>query len=74
MGHSITLSLVPLGSFDYPVALVGFTIALSIFELAVELTRGERNDLLWRHLWWLTGGFGLLHGKGFAGALAATEN
>ena len=72
VGHSITLSLVTLGYFDYPVALVDFTIALSIFVLAVELTREGRNDLLWRNPWWLAGGFGLLHGMGFAGALAET--
>lgn len=72
VGHSITLSMVTLGYFDYPVALVEFTIALSIFVLAVELTRVERHDLLWRHPWWLAGGFGLLHGMGFAGALAET--
>ena len=72
LGHSITLSLVTLGFFDYPVALVEFTIALSIFVLAVELTRKGRNDLLWRNPWWLAGGFGLLHGMGFAGALAET--
>ena len=61
-----------LGFFDYPVALVEFTIALSIFVLAVELTRQGRNDFLWRKPWWLAGGFGLLHGMGFAGALAET--
>ena len=72
VGHSITLSLVTLGYFDYPVALVEFTIALSIFVLAAELTREGRNDLLWRNPWWLAGGFGLLHGMGFAGALAET--
>ena len=72
VGHSITLSLVTLGFFDYPVALVEFTIALSIFVLAVELTRKQRNDVLWRNPWWLAGGFGLLHGMGFAGALAET--
>jgi hypothetical protein len=72
VGHSITLSLVTLGFFDYPVALVEFTIALSIFVLAVELTRKGRNDILWRNPWWLAGGFGLLHGMGFAGALAET--
>lgn len=72
VGHSITLSLVTLGFFDYPVALVEFTIALSIFILAVELTRRERHDALWRNPWWLAGGFGLLHGMGFAGALAET--
>jgi hypothetical protein len=72
VGHSITLSLVTLGFFDYPVALVEFTIALSIFVLAVELTRTSKHDLLWRNPWWLAGGFGLLHGMGFAGALAET--
>jgi hypothetical protein len=72
VGHSITLSLVTLGYFDYPVALVEFAIALSIFVLAVELTRAARHDILWRNPWWLAGGFGLLHGMGFAGALAET--
>ena len=72
VGHSITLSLVALGYFDYPVALVEFAIALSIFVLAVELTRIEKHDVLWRNPWWLAGGFGLLHGMGFAGALAET--
>jgi hypothetical protein len=72
VGHSITLSLVTLGFFDYPVALVEFAIALSIFVLAVELTRTEKHDALWRNPWWLAGGFGLLHGMGFAGALAET--
>jgi hypothetical protein len=70
VGHSITLSLVTLGFFDFPVALVEFAIALSIFVLAVELTRTARHDVLWRNPWWLAGGFGLLHGMGFAGALA----
>ena len=70
--HSITLSLGTLGYFDYPVALVEFVIALSIFVLAVELTRASKHDVLWRNPWWLAGGFGLLHGMGFAGALAET--
>jgi len=72
LGHSITLSLVTLGYFKYPVALVEFTIALSIFVLAVELTRTGKSDLLRRYPWWLAGSFGLLHGMGFAGALAET--
>jgi hydrogenase/urease accessory protein HupE len=69
-GHSITLSLAALGYIRYPVALIEFTIALSIFVLAVALT--SRSGVLRRHPWWLAGGFGLLHGMGFAGALAAT--
>ncbi len=70
LGHSITLSLVTLGYFEYPVALVEFTIALSILVLAIELARPDRGGLFRAHPWWLAGGFGLLHGMGFAGALA----
>ena len=74
-GHSITLSLVTLGFISFPVSLVEFTIALSIFMLALNLARRDfsRSDGggLFRHYpWWLAGGFGLLHGMGFAGALA----
>ena len=70
-GHSVTLAMVTLGLFDYPVSLVEFMIALSIYVLAVELARGS-TGALWRQPWWLAGGFGLLHGMGFAGALADT--
>lgn len=70
VGHSITLSLAALGYIHYPVALVEFTIAVSIFVLAVGLTR--TGGIVKRYPWWLAGGFGLLHGMGFAGALAAT--
>ncbi len=70
VGHSITLSLVTLGFFDYPVALVEFMIALSIFLLAAELARSDGRGLFRRYPWGLAGGFGLLHGMGFAGALA----
>ena len=70
VGHSITLSLVTLGFFEYPVALVEFLIALSIFLLAAELGRREGSGVFRRYPWWLAGGFGLLHGMGFAGALA----
>ena len=76
LGHSLTLSLVTLGFIDYPVALVEFAIALSIFILAVELARFYPDaatappGLFRRHPWSLAGGFGLLHGMGFAGALA----
>jgi hypothetical protein len=70
VGHSITLSLVTLGFFDFPVALVEFTIALSIFVLALELARADGGGLFSHYPWWLAGGFGLLHGMGFAGALA----
>ena len=71
LGHSVTLAMVTLGLFDYPVTLVEFMIALSIYVLAVELARGSAGAL-WGQPWWLAGGFGLLHGMGFAGALAET--
>ena len=71
-GHSITLAMVTLGVFDYPVAFIEFLIALSIFVLALELTREGAQSWLWRQPWWLAGLFGLLHGMGFAGALADT--
>ncbi|MFV0477257.1 MAG: HupE/UreJ family protein [Parahaliea sp.] len=69
-GHSITLSLAALGYISYPVILIEFLIAVSIFVVAVELTRPE--GAVKRQPWWLAGVFGLLHGMGFAGALAAT--
>ena len=75
VGHSITLSLVALGYMDYPVTLVEFAIAASIFVLAVELSRSRDPDALsghWipGHSWLVAVGFGLLHGMGFAGALS----
>jgi len=71
LGHSVTLAMVTFGLFDYPVSLVEFMIALSIYVLAVELARRSAGAF-WRQPWWLAGGFGLLHGMGFAGALADT--
>jgi hypothetical protein len=77
VGHSITLAVVTLVTLDYPVSLIEFAIALSVFVLALELARGDTSDIktnvrnvLRRYPWWLAGGFGLLHGMGFAGALA----
>ena len=70
VGHSMTLTLVTLGLLTYPVALIEFAIAVSIFALALALTRKDNGGLFKRHPWWLAGGFGLLHGMGFAGALA----
>lgn len=72
MGHSGTLALATLGLISYPVAWIEFLIALSIFLLAIELTRSREQTGLWRQPWWIAGGFGLLHGMGFAGALAET--
>ena len=38
--------------------------------LALNLARHDKQGLFRHYPWWLAGGFGLLHGMGFAGALA----
>jgi hydrogenase/urease accessory protein HupE len=68
----VTLSLAALGFLGLPPALVEFGIAVSILVLALELARGEGGRPSWlrRAPWAMAGLFGLLHGFGFAGALA----
>lgn len=68
VGHGVTLALVTLSAVEVPSGPVEAVIALSIVLVAVELARNRR----WRpgHAWAVAGGFGLLHGLGFAGALA----
>jgi hydrogenase/urease accessory protein HupE len=72
-GHSVTLALASLGVVQVPQAPMEAAIALSIYVLAVELTRARtgRRTLTQRAPWAVAAGFGLLHGLGFAGALAA---
>ena len=69
LGHSVTLSLAALGVVHIPSASAEIAIALSILVLAVELAR-ERPGALSRRPWAMAAVFGLLHGLGFAGALA----
>ena len=71
-GHSVTLALASLGVVHVPQAPIEAAIALSIYFLAVELTgvRLGRKTLTQRAPWAVAAGFGLLHGLGFAGALA----
>lgn len=70
--HSITLALATLGFVRVPQAPVEAVIALSILFLAVELVKQlqGKNDLAMRAPWLVAFIFGLLHGFGFAGALA----
>ena len=74
VGHSITLGLATLGALSLPAAPVEASIALSIVLLAAELARAERSGardgLSFSRPWLIAGVFGLLHGLGFAGALA----
>jgi hydrogenase/urease accessory protein HupE len=71
-GHSVTLSLAVLGVVRVPPAPVEALIAFSIFVVGVDLTREARGRALWtgRFPWAMAMAFGLLHGLGFAGALA----
>jgi len=72
VAHSITLVAATLGWLTLPPAPVEATIALSIVFLAREIVtmwRGRRS-LTQRMPWLVAFVFGLLHGLGFAGALA----
>ncbi len=76
--HSITLAAATLGWMTIPGAPVEATIALSILFLAAQLGRAPvaggagpaAADLTARFPWVVAFSFGLLHGFGFAGALA----
>lgn len=72
LGHSVTLSLATLGFVRFPSALVELVIAGTILLLALELARPpvETGSWMRRAPWLMAFGFGLLHGLGFAGALA----
>ena len=70
LGHSVTLSLTALGYVNFPVMLVEAIIALSIVVAAAEVIRNDPDSLFRRRPWLLSGGFGLLHGMGFAGVLS----
>lgn len=68
-GHAVTLSLAVLGGVTLPSAPVEACIALSIVFLAAELIRAPTHAVF-RAPWLVAAAFGLLHGLGFAGALA----
>jgi hydrogenase/urease accessory protein HupE len=72
VAHSITLAMATLGFVNVPQTPVEATIALSILFLARELGKQNRGEvgLMARYPWIVSFSFGLLHGFGFAGALA----
>lgn len=72
VAHSITLALATLGVVTVPGPPVEAMIALSIVFVAAEILRREQGheDLAARKPWIVAFAFGLLHGLGFAGALA----
>ena len=72
VAHSLTLGAATLGWVSIPGPPVEATIALSIMFLAMEILRVRegRVSLTARRPWLVAFTFGLLHGLGFAGALA----
>ncbi|MBG7631778.1 MAG: HupE/UreJ family protein, partial [Bacteroidetes bacterium] len=72
IAHSITLSLAALGYVNFPTPPVEAVIALSIVFLAIEIIKNQngKETLTSKKPWLVAFTFGLLHGFGFAGALA----
>ena len=72
LAHSITLAAATMGYVHVPQAPVEAVIALSILFLAVEIVHGKqgKKGAAARWPWMVAFVFGLLHGFGFAGALA----
>ena len=72
IAHSLTLALATLGFVHVPQPPVEAAIALSIVFVAAEIVHGlqGRPGLTARAPWVVAFVFGLLHGLGFAGALA----
>jgi hypothetical protein len=71
--HCLTLALAAFGWARLDKGLVDMLVALSIVFLAVEIVhhRQGRTGLTVRKPWLVAFAFGLLHGIGFAGALAS---
>ncbi len=72
LAHSLTLAAATLGLIFVPQQPVEAVIALSILFLAMEIVHGKRGHpgAAARWPWLVAFIFGLLHGFGFAGALA----
>lgn len=71
LAHSLTLAAAAVGGWSPSAAVVEACIAASILLLAVKLATG-RQSLALRQPAVIAFAFGLLHGFGFAGALADT--
>lgn len=72
-GHALTLCLATLGVIRLAPAPVEACIALTLVWLARETMVGRAERWSGARAGWVPGGFGLLHGLGFAGALGALE-
>lgn len=72
IGHSASLAAAAFGLIGVPERPLNACIALSIAFLAVEIVKQQRGEMGFtaRHPWAVAFAFGLVHGIGFAGALA----
>jgi len=72
IGHSLSLAAAAFGLIGIPERPLNACIALSIVFVAVEIVKQRRGEvgLTARYPWAVAGVFGLVHGIGFAGALA----
>ncbi len=72
VGHSLSLAAAAFGVIGIPERPLNACIALSIVFVAVDIVRDRRGQpgLSARYPWAVAGGFGLVHGIGFATALA----
>lgn len=70
LAHSLTLALAVFGVLEVRAAPVEACIALSVLLVAREATHREPTAIR-RWPWLAAGGFGLVHGLGFASALRA---
>ena len=69
VAHSVTLGLAALDIVVLPVPVIEAVIALSIVFMAWEIVRRNTTTLTYRHPVFVSAGFGLLHGFGFAAVL-----
>src|SRR3979490_1222913 len=72
IGHSASLAAAAFGLIGVPERPLNACIALSIVFVGVEIVKQQRGDvgLTARYPWAVAGAFGLVHGIGFASALA----
>ncbi|NUO54360.1 MAG: HupE/UreJ family protein [Polyangiaceae bacterium] len=72
IGHSLTLSAAALGVLRFPTTWAEIAIAASLVWLALEVVRADGKQEPVRRLAPASGALGLVHGLGFATALAET--
>lgn len=72
VGHGAAVALATTAAWTLPIRAVEVCIALSVAFAAAELLRPQGATVTHRHPAAVAAGFGLLHGLGFADALAAT--